>query len=322
MNDCPRSRWITRLAASMVAASLLITPALAEAAPSPLHSESKQLPRASKSGFTAGHKAHKAGDFARAGDEWSAVLAGMPEGAQTQGPRMRLVVDTIGSYRAAFASDGSITHLEAGMDTYYAYFAAYKQTYGTPAIPRLVVEARHALKAELDQARRDDRDKGAAVAVVATDENSSTTQPADDPSASTGGSDAGGSDAGINVAVSTQSDSTDHPGRPLIIAGAVVMSVGIGASSLIIVGAIEGKDAREAQKSPGYDDEQRVNIDKRGKSMNALFIAGLIATPVLVGAGAAMIVVGAKRRNNPVLQASVTPMLKRGVAGVSVSGRF
>lgn len=360
MIDCPRSRWITRLAASMVAASLLTTPTLVQAAPK-LASQTKQIPKASKNGFSAGKKAFDGGDYARAGDEWAAVLTGLNESAQTQGPRMRLVLDTIASYREAYAGDGNIAHLEAAMDTYYAYFKAYKNAYGTPSIPRPVVEARHELKNELDEAKKDgggaaaagggsgsndsgsggsgsnddgttgsngggnsegDSDSDNSTNSTDSTNDSSTTQSAEDPSASSGGSDAGGSNAGTSVSVSTQPGNADKAGTPLIAAGAAIMAVGVGASSLIVVGAVEGKRARADHKLPGYTDEQRAAIDKRGKSMNALFIAGLAATPALVGAGVALIIVGSKKRKQAAMQASIAPLFKRGVAGVSVSGKF
>ncbi len=122
--------------------------------------------------------------------------------------------------------------------------------------------------------------------------------------------------------MSANTGNTDKAGTPLIAAGAVVAALGAGASSLIAVGAINGKRAREDQQRPGYTDEQRDRIDKQGKTANSLFIAGLVATPVLLGTGVALIVVGVKKNKRGAMQASVAPMLERGVAGVSVSGRF
>lgn len=337
MNDCPRFRTARRLATSLVVAALITTPVAASAAPG-VQSKSSSMPSEHRKDFAAGKKAFTSGDYARAGDEWAAILNGLPETTKTQGTRMRLVLDTIASYREAYQVDGDVSHLQAGMDTYYAYFTAYKGAYGTPAIPRPVVTARHELKAELDEANDkandDDDAAGAAAATVAAgdsdtdpsdnpdDSSSPTAQPADDPSAPTGGSDAGGSDAGTTVAISTGQPTADRNGTPLIAAGAVLMAVGVGASSLIAVGAIQGKRLRNDQKQPGFDDEQRARMDKQGRTMNAVLIAGVVATPVLVGAGIALVAVGAKKRKQSALRASVTPMFSRGVAGINVSGRF
>lgn len=100
------------------------------------------------------------------------------------------------------------------------------------------------------------------------------------------------------------------------------MAVGVGSTSLIVVGAIEGQRARTDQKLPGYTDEQRDAIDKRGRQMNALFIAGLVTAPVLVGAGAALVAIGVKKRRAGSRMASVSPMLGGGLAGVTIRGRF
>ena len=157
-------KWTARLAASAVAVSLMATPVAASAAPS-LHSQSKQVPQSQRKAYTAGKKAFDAGDYARAGDEWAAVLSSVEEERANQGARMRLVLDTIASYREAYAVDGDVAHLEAAMDSYYGYFKAYKDAYGSPAIPRPVVEARHQLKDELDRAKQDGS-AGAAGAVA------------------------------------------------------------------------------------------------------------------------------------------------------------
>jgi hypothetical protein len=125
----------------------------------------------------------------------------------------------------------------------------------------------------------------------------------------------------VNVTVSGGGPK-DRNGTPLIAAGAAVLALGAGASSMIAVGAIEGQRAREDQKTPGFSDEQRTRIDQRGRSMNALFIAGLVTTPVLVATGAALIGVGAKRRRDHRGVAAVTPTFGRSFVGVAIKGRF
>lgn len=331
-------KWTARLAASAVAVSLMATPVVASAAPA-LQSQSKQVPQSHRKAYAAGKKAFDAGDYGRAGDEWAAVLSGVDEDRANQGTRMRLVLDTIASYREAYAVDGDVAHLEAAMDAYYGYFKAYKDAYGSPAIPRPVVEARHQLKDELDKAKQEDG--GAAPAAAGggsggstdnttssegdSDSSQPTTHSAEGSSGSTGGSDTGGSSAGTSVSVSTSGASggdRSGAGTPLIAAGAAAMAVGVGSTSLIVVGAIEGQRARADQKLPGYTDEQRDAIDKRGRQMNALFIAGLVTAPVLVGAGAALVAIGVKKRRVASSMASVSPMLGGGLAGVTIRGRF
>ncbi len=123
------------------------------------------------------------------------------------------------------------------------------------------------------------------------------------------------------ITVSASTSPTDRPSTPLIAAGAALIAVGAGAGSLIAVGAIQGGRIREDQRLPGYDDEQRDRIDAQGRTMNALMIAGLVATPVFVGGGAVLVAIGAKRRRASKL-ASVAPVVGRGMAGLVVRGRF
>jgi len=95
----------------------------------------------------------------------------------------------------------------------------------------------------------------------------------------------------------------------------------VGASSMIVVGALGGQQAREDSKNPEYSEEHRHRIDERGRTMNAVFIAGLVATPVLVGAGAAMLGVGLHRRQRRGVTA-LAPSVGPNFAGLTLSGRF
>ncbi len=140
-----------------------------------------------------------------------------------------------------------------------------------------------------------------------------------------GGTNNGGTNNGpaVKPASGNAAGSTDDPensGTTLIATGAVLLALGVGATAMIGIGAIEGKRAREDGKLPGYSDEQREGIDKRGRSMNWLLIAGAVTAPVLAIAGISLVVVGAKSKRKA--QLALAPSVTRRFAGVVLRGRF
>jgi hypothetical protein len=228
--------------------------------------------------------------------------------------------------------------LETGLDHYFRYFQLYRETYGSPRIPQQVVTARYDLKAMIDDAKaggkaagngsgNDNEGNSNTSANGNSAGNDGGTQgesnhPTDHSSSAQDqdGAPADDSSGGVSVSVSGGGPN-DRSGTPLIAAGAAVLALGVGASSMIAVGAIEGQRAREDQKTPGFTDEQRDRIDQRGRSMNGLLIAGAVVTPILVGTGAALLGVGVKRRRDRKL-AAVVPTVNRSFVGVTIRGRF
>jgi hypothetical protein len=308
------------LAAALVAAALIAgVPGLAEAAAKP-RTELKSVPKgAARLRYQAGKTDYDAKRWTEAGQAWSDVLDQIPENPVNRNVRMNIVLDAIAAYRTAYEQTGEVRHLETALDTYYRYFSVFKSTYNSPNIPRPVVVERFALKEEIERVKSSQPtpppppDAGEPLATVEpvdpspSTEPTSTTPPPDD---------------GRTVSFSTNDrGDKDRTSTGLIIGGAVTMAAGVGASSMIVVGAVGGQQAREDSKNPEYSEEQRQRIDERGRTMNAVFIAGLVATPVLVGAGAAMLGVGLHRRQRRGVTA-VAPSVGPNFAGLTLSGRF
>ena len=61
------------------------------------------------------------------------------------------------------------------------------------------------------------------------------------------------------------------------------------------------------------------DIYAAGKTANTTAVIGLVAAPLLIGAGAAMLVVASRRRGN---QQALVPALGRGYVGLSWQRRF
>jgi tetratricopeptide (TPR) repeat protein len=109
-----------------------------------------------------------------------------------------------------------------------------------------------------------------------------------------------------------------NPGRPLVIAGAVL--VGVGVAGLAVMGAGLGIGAGANDLSELEDDDITGRRDQfsRGRSANAMAIGGGVAGGVLAITGAVLLGLGiAKNR-----RATPTAWLAPGSAGLQLSGRF
>jgi hypothetical protein len=318
---------LRNLVATAIAVAVLAGSPLAHAAVTP-RTQTTAVPKgAARDRHQLGRKAHDAQRWTEAAQAWADVLDQIPENPVNRTVRMNLVLDTIDAHRAVYAQTGDIAHLRTALDVYYRYFAVFKATYNSPNIPRPVVVARFELKEEIQRAESAQRSSPPPAPAVQPDEPLPDDPPSssDDPDATTTVAEplepvrfTADTSRGRDRPSSTRSDRTS---TGLIIGGSATLALGLGASSMIAVGAIGGRQAREDSKDPRFTEEQRQNIDRQGRTMNTVFIAGLVATPVLVGAGAAMLGIGLHRRQSRGI-ASVTPRLGRGFAGVSISGRF
>ncbi|MGH1346453.1 MAG: hypothetical protein ACRBN8_33110 [Nannocystales bacterium] len=263
-------------------------------------------PKGQRTAYIRGKQAAQRDDAEGAVEAWGGVLNATPESIKTRRFRMNLVVDTVYVALDAHTRQPNRPLLERALDIYYAYFSAYEAQYGNPNIPRPVVNARFDLKAALETAER----AAPPVEVAETTQQTAPEPPARQPE----------SDGSASIRLST-SDRSDGVG--LLIAGGVTMAVGAGLTSLIAVGAINGKQTREDLDNPAYSAEQRSRIDAEGKKANTMFIAGLISAPIALATGAVLVGLGAKRRvDSRRGYAHVAPAVSRSFAGLQIQGRF
>ncbi len=118
-------------------------------------------------------------------------------------------------------------------------------------------------------------------------------------------------------------------GMGLIVAGALTITAGLGATSMIIIGGInrgkandvlDRKDAEDATEAEMMmlESEKEVARDNRSRA-NGLIIGGSIATTVLLAGGATMLGIGIRRR---LRYMAFAPNMGRGYVGLSLQGRF
>lgn len=118
-------------------------------------------------------------------------------------------------------------------------------------------------------------------------------------------------------------------GVGLIVAGAITMTVGLGATSMIIIGGINRRKAQtvlDRGEDEDATDEQMMmlasekDLARENQSRaNGLIIGGSVLTGVLLAGGATMVAIGARRRWRYL---AFTPEMGRGYAGLSLQGRF
>lgn len=269
----------------------------------------RETPKTQRAAYARGKQAAQRNDAEGAVEAWADVLTATPESIQNRRFRMNLVVDTIYVALDAHARQPNRPLLERTLDIYYAYFSAHEAQYGNPNIPGPVVNARFDLKAALERADPAAAPPPQPAATNETPVEPPTPQPPQDRSA--------------GVSLSTQDRGTKGDGTGLLIAGGVIMAVGAGLTSLIAVGAINGKQTREDLDDPAYSPEQRSRIDAEGEKANTMFIAGLVSTPVVLVTGAVLVGIGAKRHvDSRRGYARVTPSVSHNFAGVQIHGRF
>jgi hypothetical protein len=291
------------IAATMAVA--MMGSSVAEAAPR-LRTVPAQLDKADEKKYGDGRSAYEKGDYGSAAKTFSGIMNHVPESAANRTIRASLVLVIMAAYQAAYEGSGDIAMLKAGMDAYYNYFRAYRDAHASTNIPESVVDARFVMKEALGHAE--------------ANKNGGTTTNTNGGTTTTGNS---GNEAAAKPASGGAAGSTDDSqssSTTLIASGAVLLALGVGATAMIGIGAVEGKRAREDGKLPGYTDEQRDGIDKRGRSMNSLLIAGAVTAPVLAIAGISLVVVGAKSKRKA--QLALAPSVTRRFAGVVLRGRF
>lgn len=115
------------------------------------------------------------------------------------------------------------------------------------------------------------------------------------------------------------------PGKPLIIAGAVVAGVGVGFGGLGIAGAVLGNQANDISGLDPLDFDDREAQFDDGATANALALTGVIAGGILLPVGVALIAVGVtrnKKARSSGATAVVVPTFTTHSAGIALAGRF
>jgi len=327
------ARVLSRLL-SVALAGAMLTAAMPAQAFAPSGAEIQRM-------YTEGDKKNTAGDFKGAAETWTRLLLLMPEEGANQATRENILLNILEAHINAYnrlpnpEGKKDVAYLEDGKRTYELYLQQYRAVYGSGRAISLAVQQRS--------------DELNALLVKAEDEGKPTPTPTEpdtkiDPESGAGGESVVDDPKPMVLP-------PDQNGMGLIVGGAIAGALGVGAVGLLVAGAVSAPRAEQdfelAQNEavsicPSYPtpcsnlsaDEQAMldaaqidldDADKRGRTANALTITGAVLTPVLLGAGAAMLAIGIKRNRKYKAarsQVMLSPTLSSTFAGAVLRGRF
>lgn len=315
-----RPARISRILAATVAASLgsLSVPTFALANVTTAAVQDSEVTRL----FAEGQERYANDDFAGAADSWSRLLELLPEAQANKATRENVLLNItqahLDAYNRSRNDDGTkdIEHLRSGKKVLETYFAGYRKAYGDRAGVSQAVQEK---SDELDEELREAEEKLAAANATPDPGGSGTTPP---PDGGNGTTDPKLPPDGGQQVIVLKPQST---GNGLIVGGAVVGVLGVGALTMGIIGAVRAPKAEEDFNNATTALE-REEADFRGKQANQLTIAGFVLAPLLMGGAAAMIYFGVKQKRESQHSAGksvrVTPSVGPRFSGLSLSGRF
>lgn len=251
-----------------------------------------------------GQESYDAGDFEAAAHSWSEILRILPENETNKAERntqLLIMIDaSIRAYeqlRGRTRPEVSVEVLRRGVATVDIYESDFSRTYGQGV--RTSAEAQR----ESERLRTLLASAEADLPVVAP-EPTPPREPTND--------------------VLIRNKGFDPPsGVGLIVGGSLMITAGLGATSMIAVGATMNKQAsrdhKKASEAEPVDEAGQDAADDKGRTGTALLVTGSVLTGVFLAGGATMLGIGIKRR---IRYLAFSPTTGQGFVGVSLRGRF
>ncbi len=260
-------------------------------------------------------------EYKRAADVFTRLLNLIEESPDNKAIRESLILNILDAHMQAYEGivdangKGDVSQLKQGKATLQEYYKDFQSVHGDSVA---VIAEIQTTATKLEQMLKD-------------------AEASDPPPPKPGGGEIVPPPPPPEERVVVQGNSTD--GLGLIIGGVGLAVVGVGTGIMIPVGSSLGKtaesDYNRAQnaKTSLTDTSQDDNIAEAnadGKTANAVLISGAVLTPLLLGGAVALIVIGARKRNNANRQAKLrpaetltaAPSFDRAYGGFSLSGRF
>lgn len=284
---------------ALLTALSLLWPPTAVAGPPAGGTTSQQL-AAFEAGFSEGQAKFDRGEFLAAARVWISAAGNLSEVTANRDNRLAVYEYVADAYMRGLADTTEVEPLREAVAALDAYTDGFTRAYGTETpVSQRVTSAAEELRRRFVAARSA---ASAADPEPATPVESSPTID-DEPS-----------------------PAPDRSWRGLTIGGGVLLGLGVGAVALAAAGAARG-NAFEAQ----FDDPANMcdlgaptgtcaDVYNSGKASNTMGVAGLVAAPLLIGGGVALLVLGLKRKRGT--RAALLPSVGRGFVGLGLHGRF
>lgn len=243
-------------------------------------------------------------DYEGAITAWQKAFAALPRTGEANVYRSAILYNIAAAREKLFALRGDVEHLKQAKILLEQFEASIDDSYPPGA-------------EEAAQERARVQEKIAAIdAQIAAQIAASQAAREPDPAPPTGPTTEPVADAPTSDAPTTRSKPS---ARTYFIVGGVLSGLGVAAGAGMVAALVVGRRANDLD---GLDDRdfagREAQFDRGRRANTAAFATGTLGA-VLLAAGVAMIVVGAKRRDP---RSAVTPFVGRGLAGVGVGGRF
>jgi hypothetical protein len=278
---------------ALLAALSLLCPQLAHAAPP----ASREQMAAFETGFNAGQASFDSGEYLAAVELWITAAARLPEVTAHREHRLAVYQYVADAYARGLAEETEVEPLGAAVAALDAYCEGFTRSYGTetpldPKIDRIRADLRRRLDAAL----------AIRALQVASQQRAARPPP-------------------------TAPRPAPKPWKGLTIGGGVLLGLGLGAVALAATGAARGQHLEARFDDPANACDLAnpqgpcADLYAGGKRNNAMAIAGTIMAPLLLGGGAALLVMGLKRRT-PRTRHALVPALGPGFIGLRLGGKF
>lgn len=290
---------------------------LASLVPASARAEQPAIPKEAEEHYDRGVRERDAGRHTAAAKEFTAAYEGMP--VELKELRASILFDLVDAHRNAFAAGGRTR----GREHPAAHLCAAEKALGQfieqserDRKPRAkkspdelrAAELRTGIQTDIDSARGDAPDLDCATAEYPRDTPDEPPPVAPDP-------------------ITKQTTQRPEPNKPLVIAGAVTASVGLAMFGLMAGGLVRGNRADAdgnalVDMNPIRDerDPDLEEIDRRGRSGNAMAIAGGVLGAVCLGTGVTLLVLGL--RGKPNARVAASPYATPQTAGFTVRWQF
>ncbi|MFO7563229.1 MAG: hypothetical protein R6X02_11345 [Enhygromyxa sp.] len=242
--------------------------------------------------YTQGQEKFDAGEYGDAGALWAQAVRLLPENKNNSATRQTIMNLALDAYLRAYRIDDERSHIDDAKALLDEYEATLEGT-DVQLSPEIASE-----KGKIE----------GILAELAAAEAEPEVEPEVEPP--------------IEPIVDPMPVGNDRPGNGLVFGGAAMLGVGAVGIGLMLGGVIGGLRVQTEFNATEPDSEEREDLRKRGKTMNALAITGGVVAPIFIGAGAALLVIGLRKNKQARSSVMVLPEAGPGYAGFGVSGRF
>lgn len=281
----------------LLAASSSALPLTVRAAPAPATVAAADL-AAFDRGFRAGQEEFDRKQYLVAARTWTRTAAQLPETEEHRDNRRAIHEYIAEAYEKAVAAETADPDavVREGLGVLDSYSEAFTAAYPQETLPEPVTRVQQAFRARV------------AAAAPASEPEAAKPQPLPPPAAT------------------EPARPPSKPWKGLAIGGGVAIGGGAAMLALFAVGAARGRSSEAAFDDPANmcsladPTGECADINAQGRRANAMSVAGIITAPLLLGAGAAMLVIAARRKKPS--NTALAPALGRGLLGVVWQQRF